>query len=96
MSKPVTDPVLTKDDNAQLPPAAGYSVVIGVDEPLRLDSGASLANVTMAYQTYGTLNGDKSNAVLVCHALTGDQFVIGPHPVSGRSGWWEHMVCTRF
>ena len=70
----------------------GFSVELGGDVPLRLDSEAELGPFAMAYQTYGTLDGDKSNAVLVCHALTGDQFVIGPHPVSGRSGWWEHMV----
>ncbi|HIM45384.1 MAG TPA: homoserine O-acetyltransferase, partial [Alphaproteobacteria bacterium] len=70
----------------------GFRVELGGDKPLRLDSEAELGPFSMAYQTYGTLNDEKSNAILVCHALTGDQFVLGPHPVSGKSGWWEHMV----
>ncbi|WP_088344989.1 MULTISPECIES: homoserine O-acetyltransferase [Rhodomicrobium] len=62
------------------------------DEPLPLDSGAMLAPYSIAYQTYGTLNADKSNAVVVCHALTGDQYVVGTHPVTGKPGWWATMV----
>jgi homoserine O-acetyltransferase len=60
--------------------------------PLRLDSGAVLTPFTIAYQTYGTLNADRSNAVLVCHALTGDQHVANIHPVTGKPGWWETVV----
>lgn len=62
------------------------------DQPLKMDSGALIAPLTIAYQTYGELNADKSNAVLVCHALTGDQHVANEHPVTGKSGWWETMV----
>lgn len=61
-------------------------------KPLRLDSGAALEGVQIAYQTYGRLNADRSNAVLVCHALTGDQYVAAPHPQSGRPGWWTRMI----
>ena len=61
-------------------------------EPLLLDGGASLAPFDIAYQTYGTLNADRSNAVLVCHALTGDQYVADRHPVTGKPGWWETVV----
>jgi homoserine O-acetyltransferase len=64
----------------------------GADEPLRLDAGVSLAPFQIAYQTYGTLNSDRSNAVLICHALTGDQHVANVHPVTGKPGWWESMV----
>ncbi len=59
---------------------------------LRLDCGSDLANATIAYRTYGTLNAQRSNAILVCHALTGDQHVLGTHPVTGKPGWWERMV----
>ncbi|ODN72646.1 homoserine O-acetyltransferase MetX [Methylobrevis pamukkalensis] len=64
----------------------------GADEPLLLDSGAVLAPWQIAYTTDGTLNADRSNAVLVCHALTGDQYVTTPNPVTGKPGWWTRMV----
>ncbi|HVY21708.1 MAG TPA: homoserine O-acetyltransferase [Bauldia sp.] len=64
----------------------------GADKPLRLDSGAVLSNYQIAYQTYGALNADKSNAILVCHALTGDQHVANTNPVTGKPGWWDTMV----
>jgi homoserine O-acetyltransferase len=60
--------------------------------PLKLDCGAELAPLDIAYETYGTLNEDRSNAVLVCHALTGDQYVASEHPVTGKPGWWTRMV----
>ena len=70
----------------------GLRAILGVDAPLRLDSGAELGNFTVAYQTYGALNADKSNVILVCHALTGDQFAAGIHPVSGKAGWWNSLI----
>ena len=70
----------------------GLSVELGRETPLELDCGVSLGPFTLAYQTYGTLNAERSNAILLCHALTGDQFVVGPHPLTGRPGWWELMV----
>jgi homoserine O-acetyltransferase len=51
-----------------------------------------LAPLTVAYKTYGKLNETKSNCVLVCHALTGDQFAASRHPVTGKSGWWGLMI----
>jgi len=59
---------------------------------LRLDSGARLDPLEIAYKTYGRLNEAKSNAILVCHALTMDQYVASPHPTTGRPGWWNRVV----
>ncbi len=60
--------------------------------PLKLDAGVSLSPFQIAYKTYGALNAQRSNAVLVCHALTGDQHVASIHPVTHKPGWWETMV----
>jgi len=62
------------------------------DHALNLDAGGRLDQWTIAYQTYGALNADKSNAILVCHALTGDQHVANRHPITGKPGWWTTMV----
>ncbi|HEY5215371.1 MAG TPA: homoserine O-acetyltransferase, partial [Pseudolabrys sp.] len=64
----------------------------GVDQPLKLDAGVDLAPFRIAYKTYGTLNAARSNAVLVCHALTGDQFAASVHPLTGKPGWWETLI----
>jgi len=64
----------------------------GADQPLRLDCGVDLSPFQIAYQTYGQLNGERSNAILIFHALTGDQHVANVHPVTGKPGWWETMV----
>lgn len=63
-----------------------------LEAPLPLDGGGTLDDVTVAYQTYGRLNADKSNVVLICHALTGDQHVANDHPITGRPGWWDTLV----
>ena len=60
--------------------------------PLALDGGGALAPVAIAYATYGTLAPDGGNAILVCHALTGDQHVASAHPRTGKPGWWARMV----
>ena len=62
-------------------------------EPLKLQSGASLAEYTLVYETYGTLNADGSNAVLVCHALNASHHVAGTYEGKPKSeGWWNNMV----
>ena len=63
-----------------------------LDEPLPLDSGQALEGVEIAFETYGELAEDKSNAILICHALTGDQYVASDHPITGKPGWWVRMV----
>jgi homoserine O-acetyltransferase len=67
-------------------------VRFGAEQPLALDSGVVLSPVQIAYQTYGSLNAARSNAVLICHALTGDQHVANIHPVTGKPGWWETLI----
>ena len=59
---------------------------------LTLDNGSVLDTLTLAYRTYGALNADKSNAILICHALTGDHHLSGANPLTGRAGWWNNMV----
>ena len=68
----------------------GHSLVI--EQRLQLDCAVELGPVTVSYQTYGTLNPERSNAVLICHALTGDQYVADPHPLTGNPGWWTTLV----
>ncbi|MGC8469977.1 MAG: alpha/beta fold hydrolase, partial [Acetobacteraceae bacterium] len=59
---------------------------------LALDCGIRLPGHTVAYRAYGRLNAQASNAILVCHALTGDQYVAETHPLTGREGWWSTVV----
>jgi homoserine O-acetyltransferase/O-succinyltransferase len=62
------------------------------EDGLALDCGAVVRPLSVAWRGYGTLNAAKSNAVLVCHALTLDQYLAERHPVTGRPGWWETIV----
>ncbi len=62
------------------------------DDEIALECGTILRRHTVAFRTYGTLNADRSNAILVCHALTGDQYVSESHPITGKPGWWDAVV----
>jgi homoserine O-acetyltransferase len=73
-------------------PRDSLVVHFGPDKPLKLDAGVELSPFQIAYKTYGTLNAQRSNAVMICHALTGDHHVASTHPVTGKQGWWETMV----
>jgi homoserine O-acetyltransferase/O-succinyltransferase len=63
-----------------------------VDRPLKLDCGQTINNFPLAYETYGSLNDKKDNAILIFHALTGDQFVSGINPITKKDGWWSYAV----
>ena len=63
-----------------------------VKKPLQLDCGQIIDHFPIAYETYGTLNNKKDNAIIVFHALTGDQFVTGINPITNKDGWWSFAV----
>jgi len=65
---------------------------IKVTKSLKLDCGKTIKDFPLAYETYGKLNTKKDNAILVFHALTGDQFVSGINPVTKKEGWWITAV----
>lgn len=73
-------------------PATSPHRILTLGQPLPLDGGAVLSSVEIGYETYGALNAARDNAILICHALTGDQYVAGRHPLTGKPGWWERMV----
>ncbi len=62
------------------------------DINFKLDSGEKLKNLKIAFKSFGKLNSKKTNAILVCHALTGDQYITGTNPITGKDGWWSRMV----
>jgi homoserine O-acetyltransferase len=83
---------MTFAETARLDDPGDEATAFAADRPLELDSGERLAGLRLAYKTYGTLNADRSNAILICHALSLDQYVASSHPVSGRPAWWRTMV----
>lgn len=70
----------------------GKTVVFPDGQALVTDGGGRIAPLAIGYETYGELNADRSNAILLCHALTGDQYAAGVNPVTGKPGWWDAMV----
>jgi homoserine O-acetyltransferase len=72
-------------------PSSKY-IDIPASQPLRLDCDQLLGPFRIAYETYGELNAAKSNAILVTHALTGDQYVASKNPVTDKPGWWETLI----
>src|SRR3546814_6321558 len=93
MDRPGTGAARTAADDAQA--QRGLTMEFGRGVPLPLDCGIPLGPFTLAYQTYGPLNAARSNAILVCHALTGDQYLAGIHPVTGKSGGWRGRLEER-
>jgi homoserine O-acetyltransferase len=83
---------MTSAELARLDDPGDEATAYAADRPLGLDCGARLEGLRLAYKTYGTLNADRSNAILICHALSLDQYVASDHPVSGRPAWWRAMV----
>ncbi len=63
-----------------------------VKKPLKLDCGQTISDFPLAYETYGKLNDKKDNAILVFHALTGDQFASGTNPITKKDGWWNYAL----
>jgi homoserine O-acetyltransferase len=81
---------MADDASVQLNAEEGLARFEG--RPLLLDSGARIEGLEIAYRTYGRLNAERSNAILICHALTLDQHVASSHPLTGKPGWWTRMV----
>ena len=69
-----------------------YFTFAAPPDELILESGEKLGHITLAYETYGALNAEKSNAILVLHALTGDAHAAGFHPDENKPGWWDNMI----
>jgi homoserine O-acetyltransferase len=65
---------------------------IKYDESFRLKSGKFIDSCEIAFETYGKLNKNKTNAILICHALTGDQFCSGINPLTKKRGWWDILI----
>ena len=63
-----------------------------VRDVLKLDCGKEISNFPIAYETYGKLNNEKTNGILIFHALTGDQFPCGKNPITSKEGWWSYAL----
>ncbi len=87
----MTDDFFDSSDSVRHAAPLPHLQTVTFDEPLELDLGGSLPNVTVAYETYGRLNADGTNAVLICHAISGDSHV-ARHDDSDVPGWWDIVV----
>ena len=76
----------------QNPPHSTEHQHVRFEGGLELECGVTLKPLTLAYRTYGRLSDAADNAILVCHALTGDQYVAEIHPITGKPGWWDRLV----
>ena len=85
------DSVLKKDKNIGIVETKYFTFAVPQDE-LVLESGEKLGPITLAYETYGNLNEDRSNAILIFHALSGDAHAAGYHEGDDRPGWWDDMI----
>ena len=63
-----------------------------VENVLKLDCGKEISNFPIAYETFGVLNKEKNNSILIFHALTGDQFPSGKNPITNKEGWWSYAL----
>ena len=68
---------------------------IKFNEPLYLESGRMLSNFKLIYETYGTLNPDKSNVIVICHALTGSHHAAGTYAGDEKAGWWDGLIGSK-
>ena len=63
-----------------------------IEQPLKLACGVILPSHTLVFETYGMLNKDRSNAILICHALSGNHHAAGLHEGETKPGWWDHYI----
>jgi len=89
----LSDPPVTGAWRAGDPPGRRQFATLFTDRPIALRAGGTLPEVTVAYETWGALNADASNALLLCHALTLDSHAAGPaEPGHGQLGWWDPLI----
>jgi homoserine O-acetyltransferase len=87
----MSDTIFQSSDDVRSGAALAHAQQVRFDRPLKLKLGGELPGVTVVYETYGTLNANKDNAVLICHALSGDSHV-ARHDESDLPGWWDIVV----
>ena len=92
MAVPVTSLAQTDPGGSVGPVTTRRVELFAGADPFVLESGATLAPVEVAYETYGQLNDDRSNGVFICHALTGDAHAAGHHGDPAHPGWWDNFI----